>query len=432
VAEVLDYLYQQHSVLHLGLNPGALLLGDGGLQVADYGLAHLLWIPDGQPVAQRNAGYAAPELFDRQVHRCSDQFSLAIIYHELLTGAHPFCHKNGAIPGDTWQKPNLDPLPYWDRDTIAKALEADPQNRWPSCLDMVRALEESDGQHRLPGQGPGDALHEIIASSEQPPLPPALHTTDQLQQILSELIGLAGGTVPMEAPLALPRFSESDDELQHKFRVGLPAGATRMRVDAFCRQCHGLLLKEDEQSYEFHVPAPTNFWRLWVGRQPGLDVKVRLTRPHALSATPIDVTITITAVRCGKQHAANLIQELGMTLLENLRTFLLVNSEKRTQDRLLWPHPVEICALAQDGTVGAPILCRGKDISLAGIAFYLPHQLPTAHVLIRLSLALNSEPLTIPATLVRAKRCADGWYDVGALFRLPTLRKSPSELVISG
>ena len=52
VAEVVDYLYQQHSIHHLGLNPRIFLLADGGLQVADFGLAHLFWMPSAQPVAQ--------------------------------------------------------------------------------------------------------------------------------------------------------------------------------------------------------------------------------------------------------------------------------------------------------------------------------------------------------------------------------------------
>src|SRR5207248_9376638 len=60
----------------------------GRLVLADFGLAQLFWLPGGQPVAQRNARYSAPELFDGNPGR-SDQFSLAILYHEMLTGAHP-------------------------------------------------------------------------------------------------------------------------------------------------------------------------------------------------------------------------------------------------------------------------------------------------------------------------------------------------------
>jgi serine/threonine protein kinase len=431
VAEVLDYLYQQHSINHLGLNPGVLLLGESGLQVADFGLAHLLWIPDGHPVAQRNVRYAPPELFDRQAHRASDQYSLAIIFHELLTGKHPFCDDDQVLASDSrsWPNPNLDALPAQDRHAIARALAADPQQRWPSCLDLVRALDESDSADVVPGQSPGDALQEVVASSEQPPLPPVFHTSEQLQQILSELISLAGGTSAAADPLALPTLSESGEELNHKFRVGLPVGTARMRVDTFRCQYQGQLLSEDEQSYMFRVPAPTSFWKLWIGKRPALEIKVSFSRPHALSATPIDVAVTIQTVFCGKQQAAELIQGLGTNLLEELRTFLLVNSEKRTKDRLLWPHPVEIRALSQEGTVGPPIMCRGKDISQGGIAFYLPHQLPTAQVLIRLSVTSTVEPLIIPATLVRAKRCADGWYDVGAIFRLTAAIAKSSQLV---
>jgi len=429
-AEVLDYLYQQHSLHHLGLNPKVLLLADGGLQVADFGLAHLFWVPDGQPVAQRNQRYAAPELFGRQIHRSCDQYSLAIIYQEMLTGGHPFSDWTRAAVGSARakQNPQLDALPEKDRAAIAKALDPDPQERWPSCLDLIRALEENAGDRDSSCQDHDNALHEIIASPHQPPLPPVSGTAEELQQILSELLALAGGTASVDEPLGLPQLSESGDELQHKFRVGLPLGTTRLRVDAFRQHCDGELLRENEQSYDFHVPVPTNFWQQWIGLQPGLEFRVQLTRPHALSATPIDVTVTVQAVHCGRMKAAQLFQDLGVHLLEGLRAFLLVNSEKRTHDRLLWPHPVEVCPIEEDGSIGPAILCRGKDISLGGIAFYLPHALPTSQVLIRLPAIPNSQPLTIPATLVRAQRCADGWYDVGALFRLAALRHSNPEM----
>ena len=90
-AEILDYLYQQHSVQHLGLNPRKLVLDKGWLQLAEFGLAQLVWLPSGQDIAQRNVRYAAPELFQRQVSR-SAAISTAwpLIYAEMLTGQHPF------------------------------------------------------------------------------------------------------------------------------------------------------------------------------------------------------------------------------------------------------------------------------------------------------------------------------------------------------
>jgi hypothetical protein len=273
-----------------------------------------------------------------------------------------------------------------------------------------------------------EVLREVVASPVQPPLPKPNGTAAELQQILSDLIALAGGKVSSAEQLGLPQLSESGEELKQTFRVGLPIGAARLRVDAFRQQHQGELLGEDEQSYEMLVVVPTNFWRQWLGRQPGFHIKVELARLHAMSATPIGVTVTVTVVGCGQTKAILLLKELGIDWLESLRTFLLVNSERRTHDRLLWPHPVEVCPIEEDGSVGQEIVCRGKDISLGGIAFYLPHALPTSQVLIRLSSASNSKPLLVPATVVRARRCADGWYDVGAIFRLTALRHSNPEI----
>ena len=92
------------------------------------------------------------------------------------------------------------------------------------------------------------------------------------------------------------------------------------------------------------------------------------------------------------------------------------------QDRLLWPHGLYVIPLQPNGTQDEAILCRGKDISPTGIGFYLPHELMTADVLIELPNTLHPPMILIPATLVRANRCADGWYDVGAIFRVPALR----------
>ncbi len=67
-AEVLDYLVSADtasstwdSILR------CLILDNGWLQITDFGLAQLFWDPAEQDIAQRNARYAAPELFDKKI-----------------------------------------------------------------------------------------------------------------------------------------------------------------------------------------------------------------------------------------------------------------------------------------------------------------------------------------------------------------------------
>jgi serine/threonine protein kinase len=432
VAEILDYLYQQHSILHLQLNPRALMLTDSGLQLDDFGLAHLFWVPGHQPLAQRNARYAAPELFDRVVHRSSDQFSLAVMYQELLTATHPFnALTRQPINGARARaKPELGPLPDGDRDAVGRALDPDPAKRWPSCTDFIRALETAEGGESTSAIWGRDALDEVIASPDVTALPAAA-APEEVTSIIEALYAEVGAEPSPGDSFGPPRLAPGGEFLQHRFRVGLPIGAARVKVDAFRQQCNGQLIRDADEAYEFYIDTPANFWQTWIGRQAGLKLCVQLARQHALSATPIVVTVTIQASGHSKKKAAQLVEEMGATLVEGLRTFLLVNSEKRTQDRLLWPHPVEVCGIEADGTVGSPVLCRGKDISLGGIGFYLPHELPTAQVLIRLPTLPPAQRVAIPATVVRAQRCADGWYDVGALFRLATLRSSTAQMCLA-
>ena len=56
------------------------------------------------------------------------------------------------------------------------------------------------------------------------------------------------------------------------------------------------------------------------------------------------------------------------------------STERRGHSRLKWNHPLMVTPVHDDGTAGEPILCKGKDISLTGIGFYLPHPLPTWQV----------------------------------------------------
>ncbi len=142
VADALDYLSDEHNLQHLDIKPENLLLVSGHVKVADFGLIKDLENASQSLMSGMTPAYAAPELFDGRPGTKSDQYSLAIVYQEMLTGERPF-------PGNTpaqlaaqhmHGKPNLRPLPKSDQPIIAKALSKDPSVRFKSCRDMVEEL----------------------------------------------------------------------------------------------------------------------------------------------------------------------------------------------------------------------------------------------------------------------------------------------------
>ena len=142
VADALDYMSNEHRLQHLDIKPENLLMVGGHVKVADFGLIKDLENASQSLMSGMTPAYAAPELFDGRPGTRSDQYSMAIVYQEMLTGARPF-------PGNTpaqlaaqhmHGKPNLRPLPKGDQPIIAKALSKDPKVRFKSCRDLVEEL----------------------------------------------------------------------------------------------------------------------------------------------------------------------------------------------------------------------------------------------------------------------------------------------------
>ena len=126
-----------------------------------------LWLGKRHP--RRNAiadggltpAYAPPELFDGRPSLASDQYSLAILYQEMLTGVRPFDGITAAqLAGQHLrERPNLRTLPRADQAVISRALSKSPEGRYPSCTSMIAALSEERStqqvQHRECGKNFG-------------------------------------------------------------------------------------------------------------------------------------------------------------------------------------------------------------------------------------------------------------------------------------
>ena len=162
-AEALDLMNDRYKLQHLDIKPQNLFLVYDHVKVADFGLAKAF---EGS-VAAVTGGvtpvYAAPETFQGEVSRFSDQYSLAIVFQELLTGTRPFLGQNTKqlLLQHLREPPELAPLPDHDRPIIGRALSKDPNDRWPSCREMVQRLIQAPNRHSridygalpLPGTG---------------------------------------------------------------------------------------------------------------------------------------------------------------------------------------------------------------------------------------------------------------------------------------
>ncbi|HJT76608.1 MAG TPA: tubulin-like doman-containing protein, partial [Gemmataceae bacterium] len=145
VAEALDLMNIEYGLQHLDIKPQNLFLVHQHIKVGDFGLVKDLEGMRASVTGGVTPVYAAPETFDGWVSRHSDQYSLAIVYQELLTGQRPFA--GGTVRQLVMQhlqaQPNLASLPEAERPIIARSLAKHPDERYPTCKELIQALRQA-------------------------------------------------------------------------------------------------------------------------------------------------------------------------------------------------------------------------------------------------------------------------------------------------
>jgi serine/threonine protein kinase, bacterial len=157
-AEAIDFLNKrQHqlnnqrvAVRHCDIKPSNLLVLQGMVKVADFSLAALTTSTQGNHRRVGTLNYAAPEVFHGQLSDRTDQYALAVSYVELRTGHLPFHDTPASFEPDYMRpEPDLTLLESWERPIIARSLDAIPQDRWPSCREMMDRLTQAARRLRV-------------------------------------------------------------------------------------------------------------------------------------------------------------------------------------------------------------------------------------------------------------------------------------------
>jgi protein kinase-like protein/2TM domain-containing protein len=157
--ETADALSAAHafSVIHRDIKPDNILLEGtrGRVMVTDFGIAKALSSTSGATltgigVAIGTPAFMSPEQAagERDIDGRSDLYSLGIVTYQMLTGDLPF---NAPSVAGILMKQITEPAPDLRRKrpdipedlalAVARCLEKDPQNRWPTADALRRALE---------------------------------------------------------------------------------------------------------------------------------------------------------------------------------------------------------------------------------------------------------------------------------------------------
>ncbi len=162
IASALDYLHQ-HGIIHRDIKSTNVLLSTDNLcYLSDLGVARILDDTSSLTTTGNVLGtvdYIAPELFvsDGKADARSDIYSLGVLLYEMITGRRPFAAENQvALASMHVNQPP--PLPRLLVPTITpqvehvllKALEKDPERRYPTASALADAFYRASKAQYLP------------------------------------------------------------------------------------------------------------------------------------------------------------------------------------------------------------------------------------------------------------------------------------------
>ena len=162
-ADALQYAHDNH-IVHQDVKPTNFLLRGNkeypnhpDLLLADFGIAKLNTATIGTSQTIRGTpAYMAPEQWSGAPVPASDQYALAVLAYELLTGCLPFTGRQEQL---MYQHFNVRPqppsyfnpaLPKGIDAVILKALEKRPADRFPSIAAFAQALQQATSDSEDP------------------------------------------------------------------------------------------------------------------------------------------------------------------------------------------------------------------------------------------------------------------------------------------
>ena len=159
IAEALDTAHQ-HGLVHRDVKPANVLITKHGgrehCYLADFGLTKQSGSDTGLTATDQFVGtpdYVAPELIEREpADGRADQYSLACVLFECLTGEAPY--RGESLMGTLWAHVNDPPptvsalrseLPPETDAALARGMAKNPADRYPTCHELVEAARDALG-----------------------------------------------------------------------------------------------------------------------------------------------------------------------------------------------------------------------------------------------------------------------------------------------
>lgn len=176
--------FHRKETLHQDLKPDNIVISTKGPMIVDFGSCWVAGVQEISSPLERDRilgtlDYSAPEYrYNGKISAASDQFSLAVLLYEMLTGKQPYgSNYSKAVDLKSFQRLNYisamkhNPLvPYWLDKALEKALSIYPNSRYEALSEWLQDLKRPNPEWLTPRAQPlferhPDKIWKLLAVS---------------------------------------------------------------------------------------------------------------------------------------------------------------------------------------------------------------------------------------------------------------------------
>lgn len=198
VGDAIEFAHE-NQVLHLDIKPDNILVNrNGACKVSDFGVSELADAQGFRKASGGTIGYMPPEQMNgHELDERTDEFALAAVTYEILTGKRPFAARSLDASAKLIQKFDIAPASSLRTDldpgidsVLFTALSPDPDDRYDSVEEFLAALMPYLGN---PARG-SRRLREIVqvddeVVEEESYVPPKRSILDHVSPRLNLVLG---------------------------------------------------------------------------------------------------------------------------------------------------------------------------------------------------------------------------------------------------